>query len=78
VPRNRHDRKRHLESVHQLLQLINEVLTMAPEYNEDAMVILPLGAILDWTMGTPADFAACQVDPSDEPCRSRAEPDEAG
>jgi phosphatidylserine decarboxylase len=58
VPRNRQYRKRHLESVQQLLQLVNEVLTMAPEYNEDAMVILPLGAILDWTMGTPAGFAA--------------------
>ena len=58
VPRNRQYRKRHLESVPQLLQLINEVLTMAPEYNEDAMVVLPLGAILDWTMGTPAGFAA--------------------
>src|ERR1700733_3315914 len=49
VPRNRRYRNRHLESVPQLLQLINEVLTMAPEYNEDAMVVLPLGAILDWT-----------------------------
>jgi len=34
------------------------VLTMAPEFSEDAMVMLPLGAILDWTMGTPAGFAA--------------------
>ena len=58
VPRNRQYSKRHLESVQQMLQLINEVLTMAPEYNEDAMVVLPLGAILDWTMGTPAGFAA--------------------
>jgi len=58
VPRNRKYRKRHLESVPQLLRLVNEVLTMAPEYNEDAMVILPLGALLDWTMGTPAGFAA--------------------
>ena len=58
VPRNRQYRKRRVESVPQLLQLINEVLTMAPEYNEDAMVVLPLGAILDWTMGTPAGFAA--------------------
>jgi phosphatidylserine decarboxylase len=33
VPRNRQYRERHLESVPQLLQLINEVLTMAPEYN---------------------------------------------
>jgi phosphatidylserine decarboxylase len=58
VPRNREYSKRHLESVQQLLQLINEVLTMAPEYSEDAMVVLPLGAILDWTMSTPAGFAA--------------------
>lgn len=58
VPRNRQYRNRHLESVPQLLQLVNEVLTMAPEYNQDAMVVLPLGAILDWTMGTPAGFAA--------------------
>jgi phosphatidylserine decarboxylase len=58
VPRNRQYRKRHLESAPQLLQLINEVLTMAPEFSEDAMVVLPLGAILDWTMGTSAGFAA--------------------
>src|SRR6201994_4235164 len=58
VPRNRRYRQRHLESVPQLLRLINEVLTMAPEYSADAMVVLPLGAILDWTMGTPAGFAA--------------------
>ena len=58
VPRNRQYSKRHLESVQQMLQLINEVLTMAPEYSQDAMVVLPLGAILDWTMGTPAGFAA--------------------
>ena len=58
VPGNRQYRKRHLESVPQLLRLIDEVLTMAPEYSEDAMVILPLGAILDWTMGTQAGFAA--------------------
>jgi phosphatidylserine decarboxylase len=41
-----------------LLGLINEVLTMAPEFGESAMVATPLGAILDWTMGTPAGFAA--------------------
>ena len=58
VPQAKQYRKRHLESAQQMLRLINEVLTMAPEYNEDAMVILPLGAILDWTMGTTAGFAA--------------------
>ncbi len=58
VPRRRQYSKRHLESVPQMLRLINEVLTMAPEFSEDAMVVLPLGAILEWTMGTPAGFAA--------------------
>ena len=58
VPSTKPYRKRHLESVPQMLRLINEVLTMAPEFGESAMVATPLGAILDWTMGTPAGFAA--------------------
>ena len=56
VPRAKPYRRRHLESVDQLLRLINEVLTMAPEFGEQA-VTLPLTAILDWTMGTAAGFA---------------------
>ncbi len=58
VPSTRPYRKRHLESIEQMLRLINEVLTMGPEFGETAMVATPLGAILDWTMGTPAGFAA--------------------
>lgn len=57
VPASKPYRKRHLDSVEQLLRLINQVLTMAPEFG-DAMVATPLGAILDWTMGTPAGFSA--------------------
>jgi phosphatidylserine decarboxylase len=57
VPTGKRYSKRHLESVEQLLRLINEVLTIAPEFGK-AMVATPLGAILDWTMGTPAGFAA--------------------
>ena len=57
VPRTKQYRKNHLESVGQMLRLINEVLTMAPEFGDNA-VITPLCAILDWTMGTPAGFAA--------------------
>ena len=57
VPSTKPYRERHLESVTQLMRLINEVLTMAPEFG-GAMVATPLGAILDWTMGTPAGFAA--------------------
>ena len=58
VPPTKHYRKRHLQNVQQMLRLINEVLTMAPEFSEDSMVATPIGAILDWTMGTPAGFAA--------------------
>ncbi|HZA08744.1 phosphatidylserine decarboxylase family protein [Mycobacterium sp.] len=57
VPNSKPYRRRHLQSVPQLLRLINEVLTMAPEFGDNA-VSLPLGAILDWAMGTPAGFAA--------------------
>jgi phosphatidylserine decarboxylase len=58
VPHTKSYRKRHLHSVEQLLSLINEVLSMAPEFGEHTMVATPLAAILDWTMGTPAGFAA--------------------
>src|SRR6201996_9070859 len=57
VPDRKPYRKRHIQSVAQLLSLINEVLTMAPEFGGD-QVATPLGAILDWTMGTRAGFAA--------------------
>jgi len=58
VPKSKPYRKRHLTSVDQMLRLINEVLTMAPEFSEGGMVTTPLTAILDWTMGTEAGFAA--------------------
>ena len=56
VPSGKAYTKRHLESVDQLLRLIDEVLTMAPEFGDDSVTI-PLGAILDWTTGTEAGFA---------------------
>jgi len=56
VPRGKAYTKRHLESVEQLLRLIDEVLTMAPEFG-DQSVVIPLGAIVDWTTGTDAGFA---------------------
>lgn len=37
--------------------LIDEVLTAAPEYGSQT-VILSLGGVLDWAMGTPAGRAA--------------------
>jgi phosphatidylserine decarboxylase len=56
VPASKPYTQRHLESVDQLMQLIDEVLTMAAEYG-DQNVTLPLAAILDWTTGTEAGFA---------------------
>lgn len=50
--------ERHVADVPQLLTLMNEVLTIAPEFDEQAMVMTPMNAVLDWTMGTPAGFAA--------------------
>jgi phosphatidylserine decarboxylase len=59
VPSTKPYRKRHLQSVKQMMRLINEVMTMAPEFGpQSSMVATPLGALLDWTMGTPAGFAA--------------------
>ena len=58
VPSTRQYSKQHLDSVEQMLRLINELLTMAPEFSETSMVATPLNAILDWPMGTPAGFAA--------------------
>ncbi len=51
VPKGKRYSQRHLHDVPELLRHINEVLTMAPEFG-DQNVTLPLGAILDWTMGT--------------------------
>lgn len=58
VPLGKAYEKRHLQDVPQMLRLINEVLTLAPEYSEDSMVITPMGAILDWASGTTAGFGA--------------------
>jgi phosphatidylserine decarboxylase len=37
-----------------MLQLINHVMTNAPEFNKTGLVGFPINAILDWPMGTPA------------------------
>lgn len=41
-----------------MLDLINEVLTTAPEYNETGLVGFPINAILNWSMATWGGFAA--------------------
>jgi phosphatidylserine decarboxylase len=48
----------HPKSVAELLQWLNAVLTTAPDYNNTEAVGTPLSAILMWTMGDPAGFAA--------------------
>jgi phosphatidylserine decarboxylase len=58
VPHTKPYTQRHLRSVEQMLELIDAVLTEAPEYNDTELVGAPLNAILDWAMGTPAGFAA--------------------
>ncbi|MFY2859600.1 phosphatidylserine decarboxylase family protein [Mycobacterium sp. THU-M104] len=57
VPRTKIYRERHVHDVDQLLGLINGVLTIAPEFGDDA-VIIPLSAVFDWTTTTPAGVAA--------------------
>lgn len=58
IPSSREYREHHIKSVDQMLCLINDVLTEAPGYDESVLVGAPLNAILDWSMGTPAGFAA--------------------
>ncbi|MBW2937848.1 phosphatidylserine decarboxylase family protein [Aureisphaera sp. CAU 1614] len=40
------------------LELINTIITKAPEYNETGLVGFPINAIFDYSMGTSAGFAA--------------------
>lgn len=41
-----------------MLQLINQIMTKAPEFNESGLVGFPINAILDWPMGTEAGASA--------------------
>jgi phosphatidylserine decarboxylase len=58
VPATKPYRERHLESLDEMLGMINELLTMAPEFGESSTVATPLNAIFDWSMGTPAGLSA--------------------
>ena len=60
-PVNREYHAHHIRDVDHLLALIDGVLDLAPEYGEEN-ITLPLGAVLDWSMGTPAGFAAFRDD----------------
>ena len=41
-----------------MLQLLNAIVTRAPEYDRTGVVGIPINAILDWSMGTEAGYAA--------------------
>lgn len=57
APETRSYHARHIRDVDHLLALMDGVLDLAPEYGLEN-VTLPMGAVLDWSMGTPAGFAA--------------------
>lgn len=41
-----------------MLQLVNAIMTRAPEFNETGLVGFPINAIFDWSMATSGGFAA--------------------
>ncbi|MCK5687082.1 phosphatidylserine decarboxylase family protein, partial [bacterium] len=47
-----------IRNYHQMLQVFNEIMTSAPEFNKTGLVGFPINAVLDWSMGTQAGYAA--------------------
>ena len=60
-PENREYHARHIRDVEHLLALVDAAMDLAPEYGEEN-VTLPMGALFDWSMGTPAGLAAFRDD----------------
>ena len=56
VPKSSKYRVRHLNSIEDMLDLMNAVLTYAPEFEDSAYVGCPLDAILDWWHGHTRRF----------------------
>lgn len=46
-----------VKNFHQMLRLINDILTTAPEYNKTGLVGFPINAILNWPMATVGGFS---------------------
>ena len=46
--------KPQITNYQQMLQVLNRMLTRAPEFNKTGLVGFPINAIIDWPMGTPA------------------------
>ena len=47
-----------IKNYQQMLQVMNRILTMAPEFNKTGLVGFPINTILNWPMGTPAGTTA--------------------
>ncbi len=47
-----------IRNYNHMLQLMNAIMTRAPEFNKTGMVGFPINTILNWPMGTPAGTAA--------------------
>jgi len=47
-----------IRSYRQMLNVMNEVLTQAPEFNKSELVGFPINAVINWAMGTPAGTTA--------------------
>jgi phosphatidylserine decarboxylase len=58
IPRDPKYDEHRLKNIDHMLRLLNSVLTKAPDYNDSLLVGTPFSAILIWTMGTRAGFAA--------------------
>jgi phosphatidylserine decarboxylase len=56
APKGKRYSDRPVDSLDELLRMVNEVLTLAPEFG-DSTASTPLGAIFDWASGTTAGFA---------------------
>src|ERR1019366_4775164 len=41
-----------------MLQLLNTIMTHAPEFNQSGLVGCPINTIFDWSMGTAAGFSS--------------------
>jgi phosphatidylserine decarboxylase len=52
----------YLESIEEMLDMFNEILGQAPEYNKTGLVGFPINLILDWTMGMPAGFSVFRIE----------------
>lgn len=50
--------KPQVKDYNHMLQLLNHIMTHAPEFNKTGLVGFPINAILDWPMGTQAGTAA--------------------